>query len=189
MPMIDSLTYLQSRQQQRIASGPDAMRATEALRRETARRDTWPYVHVYPPSNSIRRDPVGSVVCPAAAVQVTILTFTVPQGFWFYMNQLGLYFNSQTFNFGDFLFTVDKNVPLGGGAFQGVPLTDWQAMPFPWGSPFHGPLTLPRNELFAPNDVIRAKVTNVNLGAGAPNFFGAAFGGYLVPATEAPNAE
>ena len=46
-----------------------------------------------------------------------------------------------------------------------------------------------RAELFQPTDSIRAKVTNVNLGAGAPNFFLAQLGGYLVPTLDAPDAE
>lgn len=172
-----------------IAYGPDAVRAAATIKAELDRRNAWPFPHIYAPVNSIRRDPCGTVVCPAQDAQVTILTFAIPQGFYFYMSQLGLFFNSSTFNPGDFLFTVDKNVPLGGGALQGVPLTDWQNIPFPWGGFQNGPWNLSRNELFAPSDVIRAKVTNVNLNEGAPNFFGAVFGGYLVPESEMPHAE
>ena len=177
------------REQQRIAAGPDSAKATEALRRAIARRDEWPFPHVYPPLNSIRRTPNGFVVCPAANVQDLILAFTVPQGYWFYLQQLGLFFSGSVFNFGDFLFSVDKNTPLGGGTFQGVPLTDLQNIPYPLGNLEVGPWTLPRAELFAPNDVIRAKVTNVNLGAGPPNYFAAWLGGYLLPTVEAPFAE
>lgn len=174
----------------RIAVGPDSARAADAIRKAVQdRRDAWPYPHVYPPENSIRRDPTGTVVCPAQGVQDVILTFTVPQGNYFYMQALGLFFNSQTFNFGDFLFTVDKNVPLGVTTFQGVPLTDWQNIAFPWGSSAVGPVPLARAELFAPSDVIRAKVTNVNLNGGAPNWFGAIFAGYLVPTVDVRHAE
>lgn len=172
-----------------IAAGQDSARGADAVRREVRRRDKWPYVHVYPPENSRRRTPCGSVICPAATVQDVILEFDVPSGFWFFMEALGLFFNGQVFNFGDFLFSVDVNNPLGGGTFQGVPVTDWQNIPFPWGSSEVGPWPLPRAELFAPEDVIRAKVTNVNLAGGAPNFFGAVFSGYLVPTVEYPRAE
>jgi hypothetical protein len=77
---------------------------------------------------------------------------------------------------------------LGGGGFQGVPLTDWQAIGFPLGSTIAGPFTLPRAELFSPENVIRAKVTNVNLGGGGGSF-GAWFGGWIIPEFEIPYAE
>ena len=125
----------------------------------------------------------------AAAAQSTILTFAVPSGFWFFMTQLGLFFSSSVFNPGDFLFAVDKNTPLGGGTFQGVPLTDLQNVGDPFGGFVNGPWDLTRAEVFAPEDVIRAKVTHVNLAGGAPNVFGAMFGGWLVPTIEVPHAE
>jgi hypothetical protein len=170
------------------AVGPSSIAAAESVRREIARRDQWPYPHVYPPNNSIRRNPTGYVVCPAPAASANILTFTVPQGFWFYMQQLGLYVLNTTFNAGDFLFSVTKNVPLGITTFQGVPLTDLQNIAYNFGSPDHGPVQLPRAELFAPSDVIRANVQNINLG-GPPITFAAVFGGYLLPTVDAPNAE
>ena len=173
----------------RVANGPDSVRAADSIRRQVAQRDQWPYVHVYPPPNSIRRMPTGYAVCPNAGVQGTILTFAVPSGFWFFMTQLGLFFSSSVFNPGDFLFAVDKNTPLGGGTFQGVPLTDLQNVGYPFGGFVNGPWDLTRAEVFAPEDVIRAKVTNVNLAGGAPNFFGAMFGGWLVPTIEVPHAE
>jgi hypothetical protein len=180
---------LKTYQRQRVANGPDAVRAADAVRRAQAQRNEWPYVHVYPPPNSIRRNPTAYINCPAAGVQATILTFGVPSGYWFFMAQLGLFFSSAAFNPGDFLFSVDKNTPLGGGAFQGVPLTDLQNIGFPFGAFANGPWSLARAELFAPEDVIRAKVTNVNLAGGAPNVFGAMFGGWLVPAVEFGHAE
>ena len=182
----------------RYATGPASVAAAEQVRRQIQRRDTWPYVHCYPPPNSIRRDPVGYVVCPNPAVQVEILNsstggalFVVPSGYLFFLVQVGLYVgaNNSGWNPGDFLFTLDKNVPLGASTYQGVPLTDWQSIPFTYGSLTNGPVTLPRAELFQPTDSIRAKVTNVNLGAGAPNFFLAQLGGYLVPTLDAPDAD
>jgi hypothetical protein len=176
-------------QQQYITSGPDAAFAAEALRRERQRKAETlkDYPHVFPPESSIRRGPTNYCICPAAATQALILQFQVPQGHWFYLDQLGLYFTGGTYSFGDFFFTVDLNVPLGAMIFQGVPLTDWQQIPFPMGHPeTRGPLQLSRAELFAPSDILRAKVTNVNLAGGPPLTFGAAFGGYLLPESDAP---
>lgn len=175
--------------QTRIATGPESIRAAVAIKRAIeGRRDAWPFPHCYPPETSERRDPMGFTAVPAAAVQSTILQFAVPSGYYFYLQQLGLFYSGTGFNFGDFFFTVDQNTPLGGGAFQGVPLTDWQSIPFPLGSPLQGPLTLPRAELFSPEDIIRAKVTNVNLGGGGGSF-GAWFGGWIIPVSEVPFAE
>lgn len=185
---------------QRIATGPQSMQAAEAVRREIERRDTWPYVHVYPPPNSIRRTPKATVVCPAAgaANQVEMINpetngslFVVPSGNLFFMTHLGLYVGEQNANWnpGDFYFTVDKNVPVGVIEYQGVPLTDWANIPLTMGSLTQGPVKLGRAELFAPTDVIRAKVVNVNLGPGAPNWFACQIFGYLLPTVDAPNAE
>jgi hypothetical protein len=174
----------------RIANGPQAARAATAIVKAIQeRRDQWPYPHVYPPETSLRRDPMGSCGVPAAAAQFQILQFAVPSGFYFYMTQLGLFWDdSSSFHFGDFFFTVDQNTPLGALPLTSVPLEDWQNIPFPLGSSHHGPLTLPRAELFSPEDVIRAKVTNVNLGGGGGSF-GAWFGGWLIPTTEIQFAE
>lgn len=171
----------------RIASGPDALAAADAIRRAESRRGNWPYVHVYPPDNSIRRTPTGSVICPAAATQVLVLAFTVPQGFWFYLEQMGLWTNAQNWNPGDFTFTVDRDTPLGLTPLQGSPLNDWSAIQTTYG--FQGwPIRLARAELLAPSNLLQAKVTNINLGA-AGSYFTALFDGYLVPTTEFPQAE
>jgi hypothetical protein len=187
--MNDGWPMVPYRMAQRIATGPDAMAEAEALRRVQDRRDDWPYPHVYPPQKSMRRDPNGYTLCPAAGVQAQILAFEIPQGAFFYLTHLGLYFTGGTYSFGDFFFTVDLNVPLGAMIFQGVPLTDWQSIPFPLGNPEVGPTRLPRAEKFAPSDVLRAKVTNVNLAGGPPLTFGAWFGGWLLPSSDAPRSQ
>src|ERR1035437_9712215 len=70
-------------QPQRIATGPDAARAADAVREAVARRDSWPYVHIYPPANAKRRMPEGFIVAPAVGVanQAIVLSFAVPSGF------------------------------------------------------------------------------------------------------------
>jgi hypothetical protein len=173
----------------RIATGPQAAVAADAVRQAIQnRRDQWPYPHIYPPETSERRDPTGWCGVPDAGVQALILQFEVPSGFYFYLAQLGLFYSGTGYNFGDFQFTVDQDTPLGGGGYQGVPLTDWQVIPFPLGSVNHGPIDLPRAELFSPENIIRAKVLNNNLGGGGGSF-GAWFGGWLIPTTEIQFAE
>jgi hypothetical protein len=183
----DALLY-QTRTPQRIANGPDAIRAADAIRRAERNRDAWPFPHVYPPVNSMRRDPMGYCFAPAAAAQAVILGYTVPSGYWFWMKWIGLYYQGETFVPGGFLLTVDKNTPLGMAGFGSV-LTDLQNIPFPLGSFEHGPIELPRTELLAPEDWLQAKVYNVSVTPGSPNTFGAYFGGWLVPTIEVPDAQ
>jgi len=173
----------------RIAIGPESVRAATAIQDAIqGRRDAWPFPHVYPPETSERRDPMGQCGVPAAGTQAQILQFAVPSGFYFYLAQLGLFASGSNYNFGDFIFTVDQDTPLGATPATSIPLVDWQSIPFPLGDVGHGPITLPRAELFAPENVIRAKVLNVNLGGGGGSF-GAWFGGWLIPATEIQYAE
>jgi hypothetical protein len=173
----------------RIANGPEAVRGAVAIQRAIqGRRDAWPFPHIYSPETSERRDPMGFCAVPNEGVQALILQFNVPSGYYFYLAQLGLFYNQPNYNYGDFTFTVDQNTPLGAPNAISIPLTDWQAIPFPLGSTFIGPITLPRAELFSPEDQIRAKVLNNNLGGGGGSF-GAWFGGWIVPVTEIPYAE
>jgi hypothetical protein len=173
---------------QRIANGPDLIRAGEAVRRAEKNRDAWPFVHVYPPVNSQRRNPTGFIQSPAIAAQAVVLAFSVPSGFWFYLQQLGLYYSGAPANPGDFLFTVDRNAPLG-SPVQGSVLTDLNNVAFPFGSFLNGPVQLPRTELIAPTDLLQVKVTNVGAGVGTGTYFGAYFGGWLVPTIEVPDAQ
>lgn len=179
------LTYDRS---PRIATGPEAVKAANALRDLEARRDIWPFPWVYPPESSIRRNPMAAIVSPAiGAVNIAvILAFTVPQGFKFEM--LGLTIGAFTTgglpsgNPGDFTFSVDKNTPLGATTVvQGSPLADLQAVPFNLGNPYSGEawFHFGRSETFAPNDTIRAKVVNVGGGVGSPVYCLAMFVGWL----------
>ena len=173
----------------RIATGPESIRAAVAIQEAIQdRRDAWPFPHVYPPETSERRDPMGSVAIPAPAAQALILQFNVPSAYCFYLAQVGLFYSGSAFNFGDFFFTIDQNTPLGAPNGLSIPLVDWQNIPFPLGDVGHGPITLPRAHLFAPEDQIRCKVTNVNLGGGGGSF-GAWLGGWIIPSTEVPYAE
>ena len=175
---------------QRIAAGPDLAKAGDAIRRAEQARGAWPFPHVYPPINSRRRNPTGYVISPALGAQALILQWTVPDGFCFYMDRLGLYTSLAltAFALGDFAFTVDKNTPLG-APMLGAVLTDLYNVPYPLGGFLNGPIKLSRAELFEPLDVIAAKVTNNSAPVGAPTTFAAYFGGWLIPAIEVPEAQ
>ena len=170
----------------RIAAGPESARAADALRQVVERRDEWPFPWVIPPPKSIRRNPAGYIVTPAVGTTATILSFTVPQGYQFEL--IGLVLCAVTTgmlaigNPGDFLFTVNRNLPTSGTVpLQGSPLADLQNIPFPLGLQAGGvfPFPLPRSENFGPTDIIRANVTNVSGNAGAPNYALAMFTGWL----------
>lgn len=172
----------------RVATGPEATKALDALRAVEARRDAWPFPWVYPTEGTIRRNPMGFIASPAIGLanQATILTFGVPSGYIFELQ--GLLIGAYTTGMigvgspGDFSFSLDKNTPLGGGALQGSPLADLSVIPFNLGSLITGPMPLPRSETFAPTDIIRAKVINNSGGVGAPVFCCAMFAGWLYKA-------
>ena len=132
---------------------------------------------------------MGFATVPAENVQAQILQFNVPSGYYFYLAQVGLFFSGANFNFGDFIFTVDLNTPLGGGIYQSVPLeSTGSRFPSPWETSAMDPSHCPAADLFSPEDQIRAKVTNINLGGGGGSF-GAWLGGWIIPASEIPYAE
>ena len=165
----------------RVASGPSDMKAADELRKVMERRDLWPYPWVYPPPDSIRRNPAGAILAPVASD--IILTFQVPQGFQYDLQ--GVMFGIFTTNMlavgnpGDFTFSVTKNQPQTGTVLQGVAIADFLNFPFPLGSPLQRPFPLPRSENFGPTDVIRVEVTNVSGTAGAPNYALAMLAGWL----------
>ncbi len=182
-------SVLVNRRPLRIASGPDLIRAADAVRRAELNRDAWPFPHVYPPVNSIRRNPSAFIAAPATGVgnQAVILAFSIPSGYWFYLEFLGLFYLGESALPGAFTFTVDRNVPLGLTG-QGNVLTDLGNVGFPIGSFANGPWRLPRTELLAPTDLLQAKVVN-NSVTPTVNAFGAVFGGWLVPSIEVPEAQ
>lgn len=159
---------------QRVATGPEGVKAADKLREMIARRDLWPFPWVYPPPDSMRRNPSGSILTPAQGASAIVLAFQVPQGFQFELQ--AVMFCAVTAGMvvvgspGDFTWTVNRNTPLTGTAPQGSPLADFQAIPFNWGSPSQGPVELPRSENFGPTDIIRVYCNNVSGDAGAPNF-------------------
>lgn len=166
----------------RVATGPETAKIASDNRAAIARRDEWPFPWVYPPPDSIRRNPMGTAATAAPAASALVLTFTVPQGFKFELTGIlaGVYSaNMQPVgNPGDYLFSVTRDQPFTGNAPQGNTLADLYQIPFYLGSPSNGPFPLPRSETFAPNNAIRVICTTVN-GGGVPNFACAMLAGWL----------
>lgn len=163
-------------------SGVDSVRAADALRIAVQeRRDSWPYVHLYPPPDSQDVNVIGTLATQAqGAAAVAVVTYQVNAGKRFYLQAVILGANV-TILPGDALFTVDRNSPLG--------ITDSQFMPehgllnigVQLGSTTFGAWRLHRAREFGPLDIVRIKATNVNLAEGAPNFYVCGLFGYEVP--------
>lgn len=163
-------------------SGVDSVRAADALRMAVQeRRDSWPYVHLYPPPDSQDVHVIGTLATQAqGAAAVAVVTYQVNAGKRFYLQAVVLGSNV-TMLPGDALFTVDRNSPIG--------ITDSQFMPehgllnigVQLGSTTYGAWRLHRAREFGPLDTIRIKATNVNLAEGTPNFYVCGLFGYEVP--------
>ncbi len=164
----------------RMLSGADSVRANDAyLKAVQERRGAWPYVHVYPPPNSIDVFKIATIaVQDQGDPVIEILRYTVNTGKVFYLR--GVIFGaSTTIAPGDALFTLDRNSPIGVSNSQFLPEHGLTLVPVPLGSPIQGPFQLERAREFAANDVIRIKGTNVGLPGGASYVCG--IFGYEVP--------
>jgi len=165
-----------------MLSGADSVRAADAYRiAAQARRDDWPYVHVFPPPNAIDVNVTAAVLTQAqAAPAIEILAYTVNSGKRFYLQAVVLGANL-SFLPGDALFTVDRNSPVGVTNSQFMPEHGLVNINFQMGSFTVGkPWTLHRAREFAPLDVVRIKGTNIGLNAGADYYVCGLFG-YEVP--------
>ncbi len=174
-----------------LYSGADAVRAAEKIRQTHANQEQWPYVHCFPPVNSIPVNQTGSVVTPALSAQAVILTYKVPPGFKFIMTGVvAMYINSGTlgaFLPGQGLFTLDLNTPPGVTNIQASPVQGLTALTVPLGNYLAGvKWYLERAYEFAPLDELRWKGTNVGLPVGTPAFFAAGVFGWLLPAIKEP---
>ena len=164
-----------------LLTGASATRAADALRDQRLNQAYWPYVHVFPPPDSI---PVHAitltpVAVPGVGVQVQVLQYKVPSGFSFILTGIVQQYQGGTFVFGDGLWTVDRNTPIGVASVQASPVQGLVSLPTPIGSfQVTGPWVLPRAYEFAPLDVLRSKFTEVSAPAG---LLVSGFFGYLVP--------
>lgn len=167
----------------RMFSGADSVRAADAYRLAViARRDEWPFVHVYPPPSSTDVLVTGSLAIPMSGTgDAEVLNYTVPSGKRFYLTAVVLGANI-TIVPGQALFTVDRNRPVGVPNTQFMPEHGLINVPFGLGSFVPGrPWKLERAREFEPLDVVRIKANNIGLAAGDPNFFIGALLGWELP--------
>jgi hypothetical protein len=168
-------------------SGVDSVRAADAYRLAVeARRNAWPYVHVYPPPNAIDVNVIGTQVTQAqAAAAIEVLSYQVNSGKRFFMTGVVLG-ASVSFAPGAALFTVDRNSPVGVTNSQFMPEHGLVNVPVQLGSFALGPWKFSRVREFGPLDVIRVKATNVGLNAGSDLYVCGLFG-YEVPTLDLLN--
>jgi hypothetical protein len=124
-------------------------------------------------------------VVPAALASAVGLAYTVDEGFQFALEAIVVsYLNAGAIgvaNPGDFTWSLTLNQPFGITSFQGSPIQGFSGIDVPLGTlQIPWPLMCP--ELFQPNDLIQSVFTNVNLTAGAPNYFKTIFLGWKWPA-------
>ena len=116
--------------------GVQAIRQAEVLREQMAKRSDWPYVHIYPPPNSIPLHQIGSALVPAMGATADILTYQVPSGLTAYVvGVLAEYSGQSVFSPGDILWSLTQNVSPAGAPvdFQGAPVQGLALLPIPLG--------------------------------------------------------
>lgn len=165
-----------------MLSGADSVRGAEAFRLAVqGRRDSWPYVHIYPPPNAIDVFQVSTLAVPSAASGETqVLRYQVNAGKRFYLQAVILGANV-TIIPGDALFTLDRNSAIGVVNSQFMPEHGLVNINCQLGSTSQGSFRLERAREFAPLDIIRIKATNVNLSEGGSNFYVCGIFGYEIP--------
>lgn len=166
--------------------GIDATRAADRVRQQKRNQDDWPYVHLFPPPNSIPVNQTASVVVPAMGSTVTVLTYSVPDGMRLILRGILQAYSGGAFNPGDGLWTVTQNAPASISDTQGAPVQGLISVPIPYGAWQYGKYwRFERPYEFDQETVVRSTFKNVNLGAGAPNWLVSGFMGYLIPVLDA----
>ena len=166
-----------------LFSGPASVTAArELMLAEQARRDAWPYPHVYPPpqSEDVHVISTAAVGTAGTGVPVEVLKYTVQSGRRFFLRAV-LFQCDVTVSIGAALFTLDRNASVGGTSnTQYDPEHGLVNIPMVLGSNMVCPWYLQRPRIFEPLDVVRVKALNVDLGGG--NFVAGIFG-WDVPVT------
>jgi hypothetical protein len=167
----------------RMLSGADSVLAANAYRLAVQdRRDSWPYVHVYPPPSATDVFKVSTIAVEMAGTgPIEILKYTVNAGKVFYLRAV-LFSASSSIVAGDALFTLDRNSAIGVTNSQFQPEHGLVNVPVALGSSVTVPWKLSMARIFAANDVIRIKGTNVNLSGGTSYVCG--IFGYEVPSLD-----
>jgi len=168
----------------RLLSGPEANLAANQVREREERHTAWPYRWEFAPPDATRRNPQGFVTVPASLATSVVLAFQVPTLSDFIWTEVILG-PSPSFDpeWGDLTYILDVDTPVSNAPLTSSPFADFQAFSIPLGSftPWET-FKLPKAETIKSGQTLRAKVTNVNSGSGAPASVGAIFIGWLVPA-------
>ena len=160
-----------------LLNGPQMVRAAQNLQ-EKRQHEEWPYVHVFPPPNSIPLHQIAATTGPAAGSTGIVLSYTVPMGMRAFLQSILQVPFGGAFNPGDALWTVyDGRVSV--ASSQAMAVQGLQGVPVPLGSITAGTRwVLERAYEFAADHIITSVVQNVSFpGVG----FVSGFFGYLVP--------
>lgn len=166
-----------------------SIQAAEKVRIQRQNQSDWPYVHVFPPPNSI---PIHQINSPAIAVpvmgaSVAVLTYQVPDGMRLFLRAIIQNYSGGAIAPGDLLWTLTQNEPVGIADIQGAPVQGLISVPVPLGSWVYGvQWEFERAYEFPPNQVIRSMCLNStgNVQSGPGNWLISGFFGYLVPDVE-----
>lgn len=166
--------------------GVQAIDAAEKRREQLKRESDWPYIHIFPPPNSIPLHAMtqSPVAVGAMAATVTALSYQVPEGLRAYVIGILQAFSGATLNPGDLLWTVTQNKPVGIADIQGAPVQGLASIPVPLGEWQYGVWwPLPRAYVFEPETVLRSTCLNSTgaIVAGVPNVLVSGFFGWLTP--------
>ena len=172
-------------------SGVDSVRAANELQLAIqARRDDWPYPHIYPPPDAEDVFAVAAVATPSLATQVQVVSYQVQSGKRFFLRAILLSVTGATTMIpGAATWTLDRNIPVGIANTQGSVEHGLVAVPVPLGLNTMESWELQRAREFEPLDIVRIKATDVALSVGAPNYFICGLFGYEVPVLEVRSAK
>jgi hypothetical protein len=169
----------------RMFSGAASVKAANAyLLALQARRDAWPYLHMFPPPNAKDVLVTGTLATPSlGAAKSLVLQYQVNSGKRFYLTAVILGANVAIVP-GQALFTVDRNsAPAGNTQFQ--PEHGLVDISFQLGSFTVEPFVLQRSREFGPLDKVRVQAANLGLSVGDPAYFVCGLFGYEVPVLDA----
>jgi hypothetical protein len=156
--------------------------AVKAARRVAAERrcEEWPYVHVFPPPNSVPVHQIAFIAAPAPSFSGVVLAYRVPAGMRFFMQSiLQVYTAGASFSPGAALWTVTDNSPTGLADSQAMPIQGLINLGVPLGSLAAGTRwPFDRAYEFSSDHLLQSVVQNVSLSGG---FFVSGFFGYVVP--------
>jgi len=171
-----------------LVAGQQQVAAAESLRRKKRAEDAWPFAWTQAPPRSKHVFQSGFLAAPDPATGIQeVLEYRVDDGFDFCLSDLVLQVIGNWLP-GDFTFSLDINSPIGVTSANTLPYKDYQNIQVTMGgngpgAPLASPAPVRSGELsiLRARDVLRVKVTNINVPIGNPQFFIAAIWGWVFP--------